>query len=139
MLKPAPHGGFVRVEVYHDFPQWHIVHLHWQHRVPPRGQLVQQLVRERAHFMLARCLSSFFAVAGQRVFDLERFVRLPESENLLFASPTSSGIPTSVAVQRALFNGYAGMPAKALKSATCSASSPAVRVVVDSTSRSFTR
>ncbi|MFM0627017.1 hypothetical protein [Paraburkholderia xenovorans] len=89
--------------------------------------------------MLARRLFGFFAAAGQRVFELERFVRLPESEYLLFASPTSSGIPTSVAVQRALFNTDAGMPAKALKSATCSAFPPAVRVVVDSTSRSFTR
>ena len=89
--------------------------------------------------MLARCLFGLFVAAGRRVFELERFVRLPELKNLLLASSTSYGVRTSVTVQRALFNGYAGMSAKALKSATCSPSSSVARVIVDSTSRGFTR
>jgi hypothetical protein len=101
MLKPASYGGLVRVEAYRDFPQRRIVHFHWQHRVPPRvGQLAQQLAREQPHFMLARCLFGLFVAPGQRVFELERFVRLQELKNLLLASSTSYGVRTSITAPR---------------------------------------
>ncbi|WOD13888.1 hypothetical protein [Paraburkholderia kirstenboschensis] len=101
MLKAVPHGGFVRAEAYRHFRQRHIVHLYWQHREPPRvGQLAQQHARERAHFMLARCLFGLFVAAGQHIFELERVIRLPESKSLLIASSIWSGVGTSVAAPR---------------------------------------
>ena len=110
MLKPAPHGGLVRVETYRDFPQRRIAHFHWQHRVPPRdGPWPSSLPGSNRTSCSLAASSGCSSLPGSASSTLERFVRLPEKNHLL-ASSTSYGVRTSVTVQRALFNGMSGCP-----------------------------